>query len=66
MTEGDRRFIFPLKVLKWETLRTDTGIQLRPGPAMKAVGYIPVYESIQELVEDHGNNFPTGTFLEAE
>lgn len=56
------RYVFPLKVLPWETLVTDAGVNLKPGPQMKAIGYIPVYESLQELVENFGNDCPSGTF----
>lgn len=59
-----RRFIFPLKVLAWETISTDTGVPLRPGSEMKAVGFIPVYESIQAMAEDHGSKCRSGTFEE--
>ena len=38
---------------------------MRPGKEMLAVGYIPVYESIQSLVDDHGPSVQTGTFREA-
>lgn len=59
-----RRFVFPMKVLQWGTIRTETGLPLQAGKNMRAVGYIPVYESIQELVEDHGTDCQYGTFEE--
>lgn len=61
MTER-KRFIFPLKVMKWSTLQTDSGQHLKPSSEMKAVGYIPVYESIEPLCEDHGHDAEYGTF----
>lgn len=59
-----RRFIFPMKVFQWETIRTETGLPLQPGKNMRAVGYIPVYESIQEMADDHGTDCQYGTFEE--
>lgn len=52
-----------MKVLPWESLQTDTGQPLKPATGMKAIGYIPVYESIEAMVDDHGNETPCGTFV---
>lgn len=60
------RFLFPMKVMSWDTLQTEDGKKLRPGSGMKAVGYIPVYESIVELVDDHGVDIDSGTFESVE
>lgn len=53
-----------MKVLQWQSIQTETGVPLRPGKNMRAVGYIPVYESIQEMVADHGTECRSGTFEE--
>src|SRR4051812_36296738 len=59
-----RRFIFPMKVMGWETLKTANGESIEASEKMNAVGFIPVYDSIQGLVDDHGNQIATGTFEE--
>ena len=58
------RFIFPFKVMQWKTLQTEDGKPLVAGKKMRAVGFIPVYESISEMVEDHGTDVRSGTFEE--
>jgi hypothetical protein len=58
------RFIFPFKVMQWKTLQTEDGKPLAAGQKMKSVGFIPVYESISEMVDDHGADLRIGTFQE--
>ncbi len=60
------RFVFPLKVMQWSTLQTENGQKLNPGPDMKAVGYIPVYDGIEPLCDDHGHDAEFGTFEQRE
>lgn len=57
------RFIYPAIVLSWQSLETEDGQKLRPSGKMNAVGFIPVYTSIQALVEDHGPDIDSGTFV---
>lgn len=57
-----KRFIFPLKVMQWSTLQTENGQKLTPGGKMNAIGFIPVYESIEPLCDDHGHDAEYGTF----
>jgi hypothetical protein len=57
-----KRFIFPLKVMQWSTLQAENGQKLKPGGKMKAIGFIPVYEDIQSMCDDHGHNAEYGTF----
>jgi hypothetical protein len=59
-----KRFIFPMKVMQWSTLQTGDGQPLNPDSEMKAVGYIPVYENIKTLCDDHGHDAEYGTFEE--
>ena len=57
-----KRFVFPLKVMKWSTLQTENGQKLKPGGKMNAIGFIPVYEDIQSMCDDHGHDAEYGTF----
>jgi len=59
-----KRFIFPFKVMQWKTLQTEDGKPLVAAKKMRSVGFIPVYESIQEMAADHGKNMKCGTFEE--
>lgn len=61
MTEPTR-FIFPLKVIKWATLQTENGQKLKRSGKMKSIGFIPVYEDIQTMCDDHGHGEEYGTF----
>lgn len=56
------RFIFPYKVMSWETLKSDSGGRVTASEDMNAIGYIPVYDSIPAMVKDHGNKILSGTF----
>jgi len=58
----ETRYIFPLKAMRWSTLQTDSGATLKPGN-MKAVGFIPIYESLEAMVDDHGTDVASGTML---
>lgn len=59
-----RQFVFPLKVLWRDSLQFGDGVELELGEDVRAVGFIPVYESLQALVEDHGVDCDYGTFQE--
>lgn len=56
------RYIFPFKVMKWDALKTDSGCGIKPSCNMNAIGFIPVYDSISAMVDDHGTNINSGTF----
>lgn len=60
-----RRFIFPFKVMPWDSLANDAGEKLTAGSQMKAVGFIPVYEDVSTFADDHGTDCPCGTFVES-
>lgn len=64
MKREPKRFIFPFKVMQWITLQTDDGKPLSAGKKMRSVGFIPVYESIEQMVADHGSEINSGTFQE--
>ena len=56
------KYIIPCVVMKWETLKTELGGVCRPTEDMNAIGFIPVYDSIPALVDDHGNQVQTMLF----
>lgn len=60
------RYIFPMKVMDWSTLKTANGDQVTAGSRMNAIGFIPVYDSIAAMVDDHGNEIDSGTFVATE
>ena len=46
-------YIFPYRIYQIDDMGPDENPE--------AVGYIPVYDSITALVNDHGNDCPSGT-----
>lgn len=60
------QYIFPMKVLKWDSLQTSDGRTIGPGDTMHAIGFIPVYGSIQAMINDHGRDCECGTFVAKE
>jgi len=59
-----RRFMFPFKVLSWDSLETLNGIPMRAAKGELAIGYIPVYENFQTYSEAGFADTPCGTFVE--
>lgn len=60
------QYIIPMKVMKWQTLQTTDGKTISPDEKMNAIGYMPVYESISALVDDHGADVECFTFKSIE
>ena len=56
------KYIVPCVVMKWECLRKLDGGFCKPAEGMNAIGFIPVYDSIAGLVDDHGNQVQTMLF----
>ncbi len=61
--DDSKRVVFPMVALPWSSLATESGLPIAADSQMNAIGFIPVYEDIQSLIEDHGHDKEYGTFV---
>ena len=61
--DDSKRVLFPMVCLPWTSLSTEDGLPIKADGKMNAIGFIPVYENIQTLIDDHGRDKEYGTFV---